>query len=272
MLVTIKNFRFTLLLTVLSLTFVLTGLSCGSSDTSNETQNTTPTTETPAATPVTDLSTIDPTTINTSFTNNQTNAKTKAVEWKIDAKLYSFSVKLPPDLALNNATDTFVFGSPADNNNWWVYSVSENTGKFLRALIPKADYLGNTLNPINDKYWKSNYLQAFQKADIYQGATFRAANPNSEISVTLANGEPKGWLWWTVEYKSSTGNTLKIRINPNDLTIVDDLGNIVTTGSSTSTTQTQGTTSGNSTTSGTTSTTPASNTQGTSSTQTNPTP
>jgi len=254
----------TIYLVLVVLVLSLTGAIC-------QKQEETPTpTETPTETPtpvVNDLTTIDYSTINSMVMNNYTTAKQKATTWKGDAKLYNYTVKLPIDLSINNGTETFVFGSDSDKLNWWVLSVSESTNKSLRALIPKEDYLGNTLAPINTSFWKTNYLQAFQKAEIYQGKTFREANANSEITINLSMGEPKGWLWWVVEYKAPSGNILKVRVNPSDLTVVDDLGNIVQT-TQTGTTGTEGTgTTGTSGTNGTSGT----GTTGTSGTGTNTT-
>ena len=254
-------FQYFLIFMVLVL--ATTGLSCSKSNNTQTTPQET-TTASSTTTQTTNLATVDPTTVNSTFSKNFNSAKQKATAWKSDAVLYSFTEKLPVDLSLNNGTETYVFGSAGDQANWWVYSLSEATSKSLRALIPKEDYLGNTLSPISDKYWKSNYLQAFQKADLYQGSAFRAANPNTEVTVILATGEPKGWLWWTVEYKSTSGNSLKIKINPLDLTIVDESGNIVTTSTAGQST-TSNTASGTAT--GTTSTT-----TGTSTSTTTPNP
>ena len=236
-------FKFRSYIVILFLVMLLsfTGLSCGKQQ--EVTTTPTPTsTITETAVPI-DLSTIDPTTINTTFSTNYSLAKQKANEWKGDAYLASITVKLPIDLSLNNATETYVFGSQSDPDYWWTMSLAESTNKYIRAIIPKTDYLGNVLPQIPEKYWKTNYLQAFQAADLYQGAAFRASNANTEISVTLSVGDPKGWLWWTVEYKSSTGNSLKIRINASDLKIYDDQGNIIQTGTSISGTPTPTSTS-----------------------------
>lgn len=231
-----KSFNF-IGLSLLFATLTLTGLSCGKS---NSTPTTSPTT-TASATVQTDLTNISSSTIATSFTTNYTLAKQKAAEWKSDAQLYDLIIKLPRDLSLNNATETYVFGSPKEPNYWWIFAISESSGKYLRSLVYKTDYLGNTLNPIPEKYWQTNYLQALQAADRYQGSAFRSANSDTEVTVSLSQGEPKGWLWWTVEYKAPDGNSLKIRVHPVDLNIYDDSGNIIATGSTGVTSGTTGT-------------------------------
>jgi len=152
----------------LVLILTLTGLSCGGSKT------TTPT-ATPSATPTataTDLSNVNVTTVDASFATNYSTAQTKALEWKGDASIVSLSVKLPTDLSLNNANETFVYGSASDPDYWFTMTIAESSSKYVRALIPKTDYLGTAINtPIAVQYWKSNYLQAFQVADAYAGKT-----------------------------------------------------------------------------------------------------
>lgn len=222
-----KSYKIITLL-MLFMVLSLTGLSCGGSTSSTST----PTTAASAtATQSTvDLTTTNASAISTSLQTSYNLAKQKASEWKSDAQLYYLLIKLPRDLSLNNATETYVFGSPKESTYWWTFALSEASGKYLRSLVYKTDYLGNTLSPIGEKYWQTNYVQALQAADRYQGSAFRAANPNTEVTITLSQGDPKGWLWWTVEYKAPNGNSLKVRVHPVDLNIYDDSGNVVSTG------------------------------------------
>lgn len=176
------------------------------------------------------LSTVDALSLDATITANYQAAETMAKKWKADATLYMDSVKLPQDLSLNGATQTFTYGSPSDTANWWTYSYSEATGKYVRALIPKEDYLGDVTTAIDKRYWRTNYVEAFQIAEANGGTAFREANPNTNIILTLSQSQPKGWLWWVVDYKTTDGNNLKVRINPNDKTVVDESGNIVANG------------------------------------------
>lgn len=210
----------------LVLILTLTGLSCGKKATPAVTETPTAT----ATTTVTDLSNVEVTTVDTNFATNYAAAKAKAGEWKGDSNLVSLSIKLPSDLSLNNANETFVFGSPSDPDYWFTLTIAESSSRSVRALIPKADYLGNAIStPIAIQYWKSNYLQAFQIADAYAGKTIRTTYPDTQVTITLQHSDPKGWLWWTVEYKNSTATT-KVRVNPSTLYIYDETGNIISTG------------------------------------------
>ena len=198
--------------------FSLSGASCNWFNK----KNTTPNTNTAES-----LTNVDPTSIDSSLATYLQLAKTKAAEWKRDAALYYVSIKLPVSLLPALANETYVFGSASDANNWWTISIAEGSGKYLRAIIPKEDYLGNTLKPINEQYWKTNYLTAFQVAEKNGGSTFRTNNIDTEVTMNLSQGEPKGWLWWYAEYKAPSGNSQKIIINPSDKSVVDDSGNII---------------------------------------------
>lgn len=209
---------------------LLTGLSlpsCGKKEDTLVVDEIIPTpTQTLLAEP---LTTIDPLNYDARLTANYESAYQEAKKWKEDASLVMVSVKLPLDLTLDNATQTYTFGSANENNYWWTYSYSEVTQKYVRALVNKEDYLGKDVSVIPLKFWRTNYLEAFQIADNYQGRDFRLNNTNTEVTLTLKISEPNGWLWWLVEYKSSLGQSLSFRVNPSDRTLVDETGNIITT-------------------------------------------
>lgn len=210
----------------------LTGLSCSkkTDTTATSTPTATETTASNLASP--NLVDSDATSLEAVATQNYELAKNKATSWKPDAVLVTEQVKLPTDLGLNKANETYIFGSASDTANWWSFSVSESTSKFIRALIPKEDYLGTNINPINAKYMKMNYAKAFQAADKATGSTFRSQNPDSQVTLTLHTATPNNWLWWDVEYKSAS-NKLVLKVNPNDGNVVDEQGNPVSTGTTT---------------------------------------
>lgn len=234
-----------LLVIVLIFAFVIfAGLSlpsCSKKETAPEPTETTSLVTLPSE----PLATVDATSIDSAITAIYDGAETKAKAWKPDAKLYLVSVKLPSDLSLNTSTQTYTYGSSGVPDDWWTYSYAESTGKYVRALIPKEDYLGDVTKLIDKNYWRTNYVEAFQIAEINGGSAFRQANDNVTIILTLSQGEPKGWLWWLVEYKAINGNNLKIRINPSNKTVVDETGTVITseiTSPTTTATTTAGTT------------------------------
>lgn len=206
---------------IIVVALTLTGASCSwfgsNSNNSNNSSNTTTTY------PLLSAATNS---IDSMFSSNLTQSQTKAKAWKSDAALYAVNIKLPRDLAVNQAVETFVYGSSQDTANWWTYAVSESSGNFVRAIVPKEDYLTSVTKPIDMNYWKINYLEALQIAQNNGGQDFLTNNPSATITETLDNSQPKGWLWWLVEYKGTSGN-LSVRINANDKTVVNESGEII---------------------------------------------
>lgn len=215
-------------ITLIILSFVLvsslTGLSCSKKTTDQPT--TTATTDPNSDLPTSNLTNLEVTSLDDLITTNYELAKRKAAEWHSDAVLVNLTIKFPKNLGPMNATQTYVFGSATDGKNWFSFSIAENNSKYIRAIIPKEDYLGTDITPVNTSYWKMNYLKAFQLAETNGGRDFRAENSDYEITATLAQMQPKGWLWWEIDYKSATtGEKLVLKINPKDSNVVDEQGN-----------------------------------------------
>ena len=211
--------RLSLISLMLILSLTLTGLSCKKS------------TSTPTSSPTTssssDLTNVDPTSINESISKYLDLAKTKAREWKNDAALMRITINLPVTLIPGEASESYIFVTSQEKSYWFVISIAESSGKFLRSLISKEDYLGANLQPINENYWKINYLEAFQIAEKSGGKDFRTKNQYSQVSLYLSTEEPKGWLWWVAEYTNQAKEVTKFRINPYDKSVVDENGNII---------------------------------------------
>lgn len=148
----------------------------------------------------------------------------KAKIWQSDATLYHFAARIPTDLSIDGVTEVYTYGSPAEAYNWWTYNIALKTGKTIRALIPKEDYLGTALEPIPIKFWQTTYVEALQLADNYGGADFRAKNPEAAITVNLAVGQPKNYLWWTVEYLTGADEVLRILVNPSTKEVHNEAG------------------------------------------------
>jgi hypothetical protein len=194
--------------------------------TTDTTQSTTGTSTTPT---VSDLTTLAPTSFDSDLAAHYAQGLAAAKIWHPDAVVSYVSVALGTSLAPKSGKEVYVFGSAGDLDNWYTYSVSQDTGKSVRAIIPKADYLGDKITPINTAYWLMNYVQALQLAEQNGGATFRIANPNPQITVTLSNRTPRGWLWWTVDYRTAgtTSKSLALLINPNLGGVSDEQGNVL---------------------------------------------
>lgn len=221
-----RGLRSAALFFVLALT--LTGCGLKSDDQATTDTSTDTTTEEPLTTDTTpttnDLSTITPGSVAPDLDAHYAAAQAAAQAWQADAVLTYVSVDVPTTLATGQSNEVYVFGSASDSANWWTYSVSQATGKFVRALIPKEDYLGADIVPINTDYWTMNYVEAFQLAEANGGAAFRLLNPNSTITLFLSQRAPRGWLWWTAEYAAPSGETFALLANPFRGEVVDEAG------------------------------------------------
>lgn len=157
---------------------------------------------------------VDPTAFDEAIQANYRAAETKVKAWQQDAVLYHVSARLPADLDLGKVTEVYTYGTATDAYNWWTYNISGKTGKAVRAIIPKEDYLGTTLQPIPLRFWQSNYIEAFQLAEANGGADFRASHSDASVTINLLVTDPSNYLWWSVEYESATSEPFKILINP----------------------------------------------------------
>ncbi|MBI4032792.1 hypothetical protein HY374_03750 [Candidatus Berkelbacteria bacterium] len=225
-----RGLRTAALFFVLALTLTGCGLkqSEDSAETDTTTEGTGTTTDPSTSTSTgTDLTTIAPASVETTLTTHLALATNAAKVWKANAELVYVSVEIPASLAQDSGNEVYVFGSPDDATNWWTYSLSQSTDKFVRAIIPKEDYLGADITPINTQYWKMNYVEAFQLAEANGGAAFRTTNPGSAATLYLSQRAPRGWLWWTAEYVAPSGEQFTLLINPNLGEVVDESGNEV---------------------------------------------
>ncbi|MBI4185520.1 hypothetical protein HY524_00535 [Candidatus Berkelbacteria bacterium] len=218
-----------LLLVSLTLSGCSLGKKTSDTSTSSTTQNQS-TSDTQQPSPTGDpnsLTGLLPSSINTKVTTNLNLATNAAHAWQSDAVLTYVSVELPATLAPDSGNEVYVFGSAADNTNWWTYSIAQDTGKFVRALIPREDYLGATLDPVNTNYWNMNYVEALQLAESNGGADFRSKNASTRVTIFLSQRAPRGWLWWTVEYTAASGEQLTLLVNPNRGEVVNEAGDEV---------------------------------------------
>lgn len=158
--------------------------------------------------------------------DNLSKAKEASKVWRGDAQFIAIVLKAFPETSEETLTETFVFGSPEDANNWWTYSLAEQTGKVVRSITPKEDYLGTDFQPIKEEYWQISYIEALAEAEKNGGTSFRADNPSSQINMVLAQTNPKGWLWWQIEYKAASSN-LKILVNAADGKAYNESGELI---------------------------------------------
>jgi len=170
---------------------------------------------------ITNLTNIDPTDFDTILKDELDLANAKALEANSQYRLAAVEVELPSDLKPSTGTDRYVYISSSDHSNNWLITISQQNSNFVRALIPKGDYLGE-LQEINQKFWKFNYLTALQIAEKNGGLTWRESNKLQSVKLTLHHTPPKNWLVWDVEYKGDGNSTFKKVIDANSGQVVEE--------------------------------------------------
>lgn len=169
----------------------------------------------PSQTQEDNLTNLDPASAFEEIVTNYNTAKQKVLQWQSNAVLYSASAKIPQTLDPKDVIEIYTFGSPNSPHNWWSFSISVRSKNYIRAIIPKEDYLGHNLSPLNTKYWKINYIEAFQIAENNGGKEWRAKQTQIyQIVCTLAHGIPNNYLYWIVDYSTlSSSDKKSVQIN-----------------------------------------------------------
>lgn len=174
---------------------------------------------------------VDPRSADAVLNENFQQAETKSKLWQKNARFTHFSAKFPVDFQLGTITETYTYGADEEAYNWWTLTISGKTGKSVRAIIPKEDFLGTSYPAIPTQFWKTNYIDALQLAEVNGGSQYRAVNAGTEVTASLAVGQPKNYLWWTVEYSAPAGEALSILVNPATKEVFDANGQPIGIGS-----------------------------------------
>lgn len=216
-----KNFLKIIILLIITVSFFGLDLSCSKEEPSpspTETESPTPTST------ESDITTIDPDSITEESKSNLSLGEKKAGEWSNGAVLYAVSVKIPSTLSASEVVEVYTFGAPASPYDWWTISISVRTGNYIRAVIPKEDYLGSNLIPIARQYWKTNYVEALQVAEKNGGKEWRESKQEAvQINETLMHTDPNNYLYWVVDYQTLSGSDkLVIKVNANTGEVVKE--------------------------------------------------
>jgi len=132
-----------------------------------------------------------------------------AIEFTPDFKISVVEVNIGADMKKESIVTRYAFSTAKDTRNNWVYTTDQSNGSFLRALIPKADYLGEIV-PINISLWKYNYISALQLAEKNGGKDWRSNNTLQEITAILKESADLKKLYWTLEYKSADSSYVSV--------------------------------------------------------------
>lgn len=169
---------------------------------------------------ITDLTNVDPTLYDEPVKSEFATARAKAEEVDPKYQLASISVEIPASLGLKSANSRYIFVKDKDTVNNWTITFAADTGNFIRALIPKDDYIGNP-PAIDTKLWKFNYVTALQITEKDGGKTWRENNELRGITLTLKHGDPNNWLSWSVNYQGSSGGFVR-KIDANSGKIIEN--------------------------------------------------
>lgn len=162
---------------------------------------------------VTDLSTVDPTLYDDPIKNEYAIALNKAQEADKNNALSAISVEIPETLGLKSANTRYIFSSVNSATYNWTISISAETTNYIRAIIPKDDYMGN-LSAMDTALWRFNYVTAFQIAEKNGGKEWRENNELKDITLSLKHEQPNNWLIWSVVYRGKINSfTSKIDAN-----------------------------------------------------------
>ena len=192
----------------LVITIVWTYIGNKNSGDSNTAEQSTTSGDT-ATTAVDDLTTADPSDFDVTARAELASATKYAIEFTPDVKISVVEVNIGADLKKESITTRYAFSAAKDTRNNWVYTTDQSNGSFLRALIPKADYLGEIV-PINISLWKYNYISALQFADKNGGSDWRSKNTLQGITAVLKESADLKKLFWTVEYKGSDSSYVAV--------------------------------------------------------------
>lgn len=162
---------------------------------------------------ITDLTNVDPISYDEPTKKEYALASTKAKEANPNNQLAAIEVDLPATLALNSGTDRYIFVSDKDKINNWTIAMSLDTGNYIRAIIPKDDYMGNP-QVMDTNLWKFNYVTALQIAEKNGGKTWRENTDLQGITLIMKHTDPNNFLTWSITYQG-LNSSFFIKIDAN---------------------------------------------------------
>lgn len=169
---------------------------------------------------VKDLTNVDPAEYDEPTKKEYAVASTKAVEADSKNALAAMVVELPASLGVSSGNVRYIFTSNLDPTNNWTITFSQETGNYIRAVIPKDDYMGNVPG-MDTKLWKFNYVTALQIAEKEGGKDWRDNNELKGVTETLKHSDPNNWLTWTVEYQG-VNSVFSTKIDANSGKVVTE--------------------------------------------------
>lgn len=163
------------------------------------------------------LANIDPSEFDELVKTQYASGRKKAEEINPNYKLSAIQIILP-SLEINVGDTRYIFSSPTDSQNNFTITFSNTSNNYLRAIIPKDDYLGD-LAIMDTSLWKFNYVTAIQIAEKAGGKEWREKNGLSSVEILLFQDTSLNILKWTVQYDNGSQD-FSININASNGKIV----------------------------------------------------
>lgn len=154
------------------------------------------------------LTTIDASDYNELLSSELATATAKAIQADGQNKLSAVEIELP-SLEINSGQTRYIFSSGQNKSENWLITFNQKSAAFLRARVPKEDYLGD-IPAINTALWKFNYVTAIQIMEKNGGQAWRDINGMSSAKLTLRHGGKNNWLLWYIDYKSGEASYSKV--------------------------------------------------------------
>jgi len=154
------------------------------------------------------LTTVDASDFDEFVRNEYAQARSKAEETDPANKLSAIQVILP-SLLISSGDTRYVFSSDQDQTNNWTITFSQESSNYIRAEIPKDDFMGE-LQPIDTSLWKFNYVTAIQIMEKAGAKEWRETNGLSSVEMILKQDNSNSLLLvWDVTYYSGSQSISK---------------------------------------------------------------
>jgi hypothetical protein len=173
---------------------------------------------------IADLSNAKPADYDTITKEEYALSNTKALEVNQLLRLNAVLVSIGTDLQPSGVQTRYVYSTGVNAKENWIFTINQNSGSFIRSMIPREDYLG--AYPVLDtKLWLQNYVAALHTAEKNGGSSWRDSNSGSFLGITMTLKMEAAVIVWEVDYRASDIDDLVLTINANTNALVQPATN-----------------------------------------------
>lgn len=201
-------FRKPIFLIIIAAALIIAGIwayvsNRNSQQTAQQAASQTSVSSTSSSSTISNLTNVDPTTLTEEINAQLTLADAKAAEVDKKLVLAAIEVELPATMDRGSGYTYYVYTTTNDKVNNWVIAISNSDNKFVRSRTVKDDFMSG-VTPINRSFLKTSYVTALQIVEKNGGKDYRESNTLSAVKLILKNSDPKSWLFWFVDYSTSS--------------------------------------------------------------------